>query len=134
MAVIGHGSKLQIVGTTNTDLACISIDLGSEKTDTPDTTDMLTSGHTRTFTGGLEDPGDVTAKMNVKPGDAGQAALYTAKDTAAHDFKVIYPGAVKTVAFSGIITSIDESITDDKPATLSVKIKVTGAKTITYGS
>jgi predicted secreted protein len=133
--VIGHGSQLElgVVNAGTTTYTAIegvtSIDFGSNKIDTVDNTDMGTTGTTRTFISGLENPGDLSAKINVVPGDTTQAALIAAKGLGVQVFKAIYPGAVRTVSFSGIITSIDESIPDDKLPTYSVKIQVTGPKT-----
>jgi hypothetical protein len=131
MAIIGHGSTLTILGPTGTTtvnqaLACLSIDFGSNKVDTPEVTDMLTAGTTKQFIAGLENSGDVSVKYNVKPGDAGQAALAASKGII-YDFKVTYPGNVRTRAFTGIVNSIDESIPNDKAATKSAKIQINGA-------
>jgi hypothetical protein len=131
MAIIGHGSTLTVIGPTGTStvnaaVACLSIDFGSNKVDTPETTDMLTPGTTKVFIPGLENSGDVSVKYNVKPGDPGQAALATAKGQI-YDFKVTYPGNVRTRVFTGIVNSIDESIPDDKAATKSAKIQINGS-------
>ena len=131
--VIGHGSQFQIgvpgsPETWTTILGVDSIDLGSNKVDTVDVTDMSTAGSARTFIGGLENSGDVTVKIKVKPGDATQTQLLAAKDGTVHDFKAIYPGAVRTVSFSGIISSADESIPGDKIPTYTVKIQISGPK------
>ena len=130
---IGHGSKLQLGSgggseTFTTINGVVSIDLGSNKIDTVDNTDLGTIGP-RTFVGALEDSGDITAKVNVIPGDVTQTSLFTAKDGAAHDWKIVYPGATRTISCAGIITSIDESIPDDKLPTYTLKIKISGANT-----
>lgn len=130
MAVIGHGSTLTIIGPTgtttiNASLACLSIDFGSNKIDTPESTDMLTAGTTKVFIPGLENSGDISLKYNVKPGDAGQAALAAAKGIL-YDFKVTYPLNVRTKTFTGIVNGVDESIPNDKLATRSAKIQVSG--------
>jgi hypothetical protein len=131
MALIGHGSKLTILGPTGTTtvnkiLACMSIDFGSDKVDTHDTTDMLTPGTQRVKIPGLENSGDLAIKFNVKPGDASQQALRAAKGQL-YDYVVTYPGNVRTRSFTGIVSSIDESIPDDKAATGSAKIDISGA-------
>lgn len=132
---IGHGTQFQlgngggpetftaINGTT-------AADFGSNKVDAHDVTDMGTAGTQRAFIGGLENSGDLTVKVNVKPGDATQTSLFVAKDGLAHNMKVVYPGAVRTKSFAGIILSIDESIPDDKIPVYSVKIQITGPVTI----
>lgn len=133
MAIIGHGAKLTIVGPTGgtaitKDLACLSIDVGSNKIDAPDTTDMLSTGTARTYISGLENPGDVTVKYNSNPTDLAQAALLAAKGLL-YDFKITYPGAAWVESFSGIVVSVDESIPDDKPITRTAKIQKSGTTT-----
>ena len=135
MAIIGHGSVLTIIGPTGTStinlpLACTSVDFGSNKVDTHDVTDMATTGLGRVKIAGLENSGDVSLKYNVKPGDTGQQALETAKGLL-YDFKLVYPGSVRTRSFTGIVTSIDESIPDDKAATKTAKIDISGLITDT---
>ena len=131
MALIGHGSTLTVLGptgttTVNVAIGCISIDFGSNKVDTPEVTDMSTSGTQKVFIPGLENSGDISVKYYVKPGDAGQAALAAAKGIL-YDFKAAYPGNFIVKSFTGIVNGIDESIPDDKPATRSAKIQVSGA-------
>ena len=139
--VIGHGSQL-VMGTatpaggawsgtgestTPTIVAGLAtIDFGSNKVDTIDSTDMGTPGTVRTYVPGLENPGDVSVKLNVKPGDPTQAALHLAKGGGAFDFKAIAPGTAFTRAFSAIVTSWDLSIPDDKLPVVTVKLQVTG--------
>jgi hypothetical protein len=134
--VIGHGSKLQLGDGATPEVftdteGVLSVDFGSNKIDTVDNTDMGAVGTTRTFTEGLEDPGDVTVKINVKPGNVSQAALHAAKGAGIKNFQAVAPGAAFTRAFAGIITSFDLSIPDDKLPTVTVKIKVSGAITET---
>ena len=124
--IIGHGSKLELDAAVTTTNGILSIDFGSNKVDTHDNTDMGTTGTARTFVGGLENSGDISAKFNIIPGDASQATLRAAKDGQIHTFKAIYPGAVRTRTFSGIITSYDEAIPDDKLPTFTIKIQITG--------
>lgn len=127
--IIGHGSQFEVntTGTTYVAVAGVTaVDFGSDKVDTHDTTDMGTTGITRTYIGGLENPGDVSIKMNLLPGDATQADLYTFKDGLPHNFKAITAGTVSTRTFSGIITSLDVAIPDDKLATLTCKIQISG--------
>jgi predicted secreted protein len=129
---IGHGTVFNLIsGSTTTPInGVLSFDFGSNKVDTLDTTTMSTSGNARSYQGGLEDPGDATLKLDYLPTDTSQATLYTAKDGTVHSFSVVWPAAISTETFSGIITSIDKSGPDDKLVTLSVKIKLTGARTL----
>ena len=107
-----------------------SIEYSGNKVDTVDTTSFSTTGITRTFEGGLEDSGEYTVKANYTPGNASQVAVIGKKDGKAHDWKVVYAGALGSEAFSGIITSVERSYPDDKECVLTIKIKVSGAITI----
>lgn len=130
---IGHGSQFEVntTGATYVVVAgCQSGAFGSNKVDTLDTTDLGTSGSSRTFLGGLENPGDFSAKFNLLPGDATQGNLVTLKDGTVHNFKFITPGATATYSFSGVITSIDRDIPDDKLMTMTCKIQISGPITI----
>lgn len=129
--VIGHGSKLAFGATPTTVAGVLSIDFGSNKIDTVDSTDLGTVGTVKTYVEGMEDPGDVTVKLNVIPGDASQSAFHALKGTGAASFTVTAPGAAFTRAFQGIVTSFDLGIPDDKLPTISVKIKVSGPITET---
>lgn len=134
---IGHGGSfaVAIAGSPETFPpvdGAESVSFGSNKVDTIDNTELGTSGHNRTFQGGLEDSGDCTVKIFVRPGNTSQAALIAAKDTTAKDFKVVYPATAKTRAFSAIIVSIDEDMPNDKKPMYTVKLKITGAITDTY--
>lgn len=127
MALIGHGSKLVIVGphggsAVNVDLDCQSIDTGSNKVDTPESTSMLSPGTARTFEPGLEDPGEITVKFFFDPTSAAQLALATAKGKK-YDFKIVYPGGIWQEAGMGIAQGHDTNIPDDKNITRTVKIK-----------
>lgn len=130
--IIGHGQQFEINTTGATYVAIagvLDVSFGSNKVDTHDTTDVGTAGTARTFIPGLENPGDVSIKMNLLPGDATQADLYAAKGVLTN-FKAITAGSVSTRAFSGIITSLDVAIPDDKVATLTCKIQISGPVTI----
>lgn len=137
---IGHGSKFGLESSTPgvyTDIdGVVEVTFGSNKVDVTDTTDMGTPGITRVFQPGLENPGDCTLKMNHKPGNSSQEDLKAAKDGTVHNFKVTYPAAAGggTDSFSGIIVGIDRTLPDDKPATLTVKIQITGPVKYTAGS
>lgn len=133
MELIGHGLQFELNTTGSTYVAIAgttSVDFGSNKVDTLETTNTGTSGTTRTYTGGLENPGDVSVKLNLLPADATQADLYAAKDGTVRNFKAALAGAVATYAFSGIITSIDRSLPDEKLCTLTCKIQISGPITI----
>jgi hypothetical protein len=122
--LIGHGAHFTVDGTTVR--GCLSGDFGSEKTDTPETTNFGSAGTTRSYIGGLKNPGDFTAKFNVLPTDTSQLALDAANDTGVHTFTFVQPGSIVTSTFSGIISGRTESTTDDKLVTATYKIQITG--------
>lgn len=132
ITTIGHGTVFNLIsGSTTTPINGVdSVSFGSDKVDSLDTTNMSTSGISRTYQGGLEDPGDVSVKLQYLPGDTSQGTLFTAKDGTVHNFSVVYPGSVATETFSGIITSIDKDVPNDKIATLTCKIKLSGTRTL----
>lgn len=132
LPTIGHGSVFNmIVGSTTTPLAGVkSIAFGSDKVDALDTTNMSSAGITRTFIGGLHNPGDVTVKFNYEPTDASQATLYGLEDGQVHNFSVVYPGSIATESFSGIIVSLTKDVNDDKLAERTLKIQIAGSFTL----
>ena len=130
---IGHGSTFvlnDVPATPVTVAGVTSVEFGSSSGQALDSTDFGTSGNRRTYQGGLVDEGDVTVKGNYIPGDATQTSLLGYFDGGTHDFKVVYPGAVATETFSGIVTAFDKSIPDDKFPEFTCKIKVSGTRTI----
>lgn len=133
--IIGHGAQFELNTTGSTYVAvagCTSGSFGSNKVDSLETTDVGTSGTAKTFTPGLEDSGDFSAKFNYLPGDTTQQNLRTFKgDGLLHNFKYIAPGATQSRLFSGFITSIDMEWPDDKLVTFTCKIKLSGVPTDT---
>lgn len=128
--IIGHGMAFKIsttvLGSTYTSVAGVeSVDFGSDKVDALDATDVATAGTTRVYQPGLENPGDISVKMHLLPGDTSQAALYAAKGVLTN-FEAVTAGTISTRQCSGIITSLDASIADDKLATLTCKIQISG--------
>ncbi len=136
MSIIGHGSKFELGSgsgspETFTEIdGVLSIELGSSKVDTVDSSTMKDTSRARSYIAGREDAGEYTVKGNFLPGNTSQVALRTAKDSAAHNFKAIYPGAVATESFSGIVTSFDITNPDDKNVEFTCKVKVSGEITI----
>lgn len=128
--LIGHGGSfnLMVSGTPAPINGLLSVDYGSNKVDTPETTNMGSSGTARTFIPGLENSGDVTVKFNRLPTDTSQAALIAAKGSV-QSFQHIEEGELSTQSFSGIITSFTKSAPDDKLQTCTFKIQLTGPVT-----
>jgi hypothetical protein len=130
---IGHGSTFILNDTSEAPVTIVgvtSVEFGSSKADALDSTDFGTTGNRRTKIGGLVDEGDVTVKFNWVPGDTTQTAFRAYFDGGLHDFKVEYPGGSVTETFSGIVTAFDRTVPDDKFPEGTVKIAVSGEKTI----
>jgi len=73
----------------------------------------------------LKDHGEVTFTVNNVQGDGTQAALHALMGTTAN-FKAIYPAAVKTVAFKGILTKWEPKTPKTGAWTIDGTTKVTG--------
>jgi hypothetical protein len=109
-----------------------SVQFGSDKVDTVDVTDTNSPGGNKVFIPGLEDTGDCTITANSLPEDSTQLALLAIKNGhASTTFAFTYPtaagGGSKT--FTGIVTSVDESLPLDKEAKITYKVKISGAIT-----
>ena len=129
---IGYGSVFSfLVGSTFTPLTnVLDFAYGSDKVDTIDNTDMSTASETRTFVSGLRNPGDITVKFNVTPGDATQQAFAALEGAGIQSFKTAMAGSVQVKTFSGIIESLDTTYPLDKLPVTTAKIKISGPVTI----
>jgi hypothetical protein len=116
--------------STFTTLAGVdSIAISGDKVSTAKTTTMATTNGVDTFIGGTQDPGSVDVKGFFLPGDATQVALEAIRLAGvAVAMKALY-GSSNSCSFMGIVESLTPSFPLDKPATLDVKIKITGPKT-----
>jgi Lambda phage tail tube protein, TTP len=117
--------------TTYTTLVGVqNIAFSGDKVSTEKTTTMATTSGVDTFIGGTQDPGSCDIKGLYLPGDATQLALEVIRlSGAAVSMKALY-GSSNSRAFSGIVESMTVAIPLDKPATLDVKIKLSGPWTI----
>ena len=107
-----------------------SISFSGDKVSTEKTTQMGTPNGVDTFISGTQDPGSVDVKCVYQPGDATQVALEAIRlSGAAVPMKALY-GSSNSTAFTGIVESLTRAFPLDKPATLDVKIKITGPWTI----
>jgi hypothetical protein len=107
-----------------------SISFSGDKVVMEKTTQMATPSGVDTFISATQDPGTVDVKCLYQPGDASQIALEAIRLAgAAVNFKALY-GSSNSTAFSGIVESMTRAFPLDKPATLDVKIKITGPWTI----
>jgi hypothetical protein len=116
--------------STFTTLAGVEmISISGDKVSTAKTTTMATTNGVDTFISGTQDPGSVDVKGFFLPGDATQVALEAIRLAGQPvAMKALY-GSSNSCAFMGIVESLTPSFPLDKPATLDVKIKITGPKT-----
>jgi hypothetical protein len=107
-----------------------SVSFSGDKVATEKTTTMGTTGGVDTFISSTQDPGAVDVKCLYEPGEATQIALEAIRLAgAAVAMKVGY-GTSNTTTFSGIVESMTRAFPLEKPATLDVKIKISGPWTI----
>jgi hypothetical protein len=130
--VVGMGDSFEYATvaspTTFTTLAqVISITFSGDKVSTEKTTVM--GGTTDTYISGTQEPGSVDVKCFFIPADTTQVGLDAIRVAGVPvAMKALY-GTSNTSSFSGIVESFTIALLLDKPATLDVKIKITGAIT-----
>ena len=133
--VVGIGDSFEFATvaspTTFTTLAGVqSISFSGDKVATEKTTTMATANGVDTFISSTQDPGSVDVKCLYEPGDTTQIALEAIRLAGqAVQMKALY-GSSNSTTFSGIVESLTRAFPLDKPATLDVKIKITGPWTI----
>jgi hypothetical protein len=104
-----------------------AVAFSGDKVSTSKTTTMATTSGVDTYISGTQEPGTLDVKCQYLPGDASQTALEAIRLAgAAVNFEVIYPLSLGNKAFSGIVESMTVVLPLDKPATLDVKIKISG--------
>jgi hypothetical protein len=107
------------------------VKFSGDKTSISKTTNMLSTNGVDTKLSGTQDPGTCDVKCFYVPGDASQIALEAIRlSGAAVNFKVLYPLSLGSASFSGIVESMTKAFPLDKPATLDVKIAISGPITI----
>ena len=104
-----------------------SIDFSGAKYDLADITNYE-SGNFREWITTLADSGEVSFSGNYIPGDASQAALlgfFNAGTLVA--WKVQLPNSLGTITFNAFVSSLEHNLPLDKEATITGKLKITGA-------
>jgi hypothetical protein len=77
---------------------------------------------------GIKDEGSLKFTFNFVPADAGQAALFTARDAGTSaDFQLTLAKAAKMYAFSGFVMTAEPTGGVDKIMELGVTVEITGA-------
>jgi hypothetical protein len=133
--IVGIGDSLEFatVGSPSTYTVLDgvqSISFSGDKVATEKTTQMGTANGVDTFISSTQDPGTCDVKCLFQPGDSTQVALEAIRLSGATiNFKALY-GSSNSTAFAGIVESMTRAFPLDKPATLDVKIKLTGPWTL----
>ena len=103
------------------------------KVDLADVTNTQSPNRRREYIATLIDSGELTFNANFIPSDGSQAALRSTMDAAeAVNWLVTLPNSLGTLAFAGIITSLDRNLDFSKEAKLSGKVKITGPITESF--
>lgn len=99
-----------------------------------DVTSHQSSDGYREFISGLRDGGEVSFKANWLPTnsthDGTTGLLETFNDDVNHNWKVILPNTLITIAFSGFLTAFEPDLPIEEQAQLSGTIKVSGKPTV----
>ncbi len=99
-----------------------------------DVTSHQSSDGYREFISGLRDGGEVSFKANWLPTnsthDGTTGILETFNDDVNHNWKIILPNTLITIAFSGFLTAFEPDLPLEEQAQLSGTIKVSGKPTI----
>jgi hypothetical protein len=133
--VVGIGDSFSFASTLSpvaftTLVGVQSVNFSGDKVATEKTTTMATPNGIDTFIGSTQDPGSCDVKCLYEPGDATQLALEAIRLAALPvPMKALY-GSSNSTSFSGIVESMTRAFPLEKPATLDVKIKITGPWTI----
>lgn len=130
--VVGIGDSFQFAtvaspSTFTTLVGVQSVNFSGDKVAVEKTTTMATTNGVDTFISSTQDPGSADVKCLYQPSDATQVALEAIRLAgAAVQMKATY-GSSNSTTFSGIVESMTRAFPLEKPATLDVKIKLTGS-------
>jgi predicted secreted protein len=103
--------------------------------DSIDVTNQDTVNGWREKIPGFRDGGEVSFKCNWLPGNSTQNAttglLSTFNDNLLHNWRIVLPDTITTVAFKGFLTGYEPDLPLEEQGQLSLTITVSGAVTIT---
>jgi len=88
----------------------------------------------REFIPGMRDGGEVEMTANWLPTNATQDAvtgvLSTFNDNLLHNYKIVLPNSLATIAFSGFVTAFEMELPLEEQGKLTCTIKVSGKPSI----
>jgi predicted secreted protein len=103
------------------------INFSGAKYDLADVTNYE-SGNFREFLTTLADSGEVSFTGNYVPGDASQSALLGFFNNGTLvSWQVVLPQGLGTITFKAYVSSLEHNLPLDKEATITGKLKITGA-------
>lgn len=135
-AFAGRTTQLEFLDTTLSPSAYVQIDevktinFTGSKADLADVTNMQ-SGVFREWLPTLNDSGELAFTANYLPGDSTQTKLigfFNAQTLVS--WNVVLPNSLGIISFKGFVVGLDRDIPVDKEASMSGKIKITGAITL----
>ena|ERR1039457_181909 len=131
--IVGLGASFEFATTaspsTYTTLSGVTaITFSGDKVTTEKTTTMATTGGIDTYITGTQDPGSADVKAFYLPGDTSQVSLEAIRLAAQPVAMKATYGTSNSCTFTGIVESFTPSIPLDKPATLDIKIKLSGPR------
>jgi hypothetical protein len=132
--IVGIGNSFEFATaaspTVFTTLAGVTaITPSGDKVTTEKTTTVASVNGVDTFISSTQDPGALDVKGFFLPGDSTQMALEAIRAAGvAVPMKALY-GTSNSLSFVGIVESLTPTFPLEKPATLDIKIKVSGPKT-----
>lgn len=102
--------------------------------DSIDVTNHSSTGGSREFIPGMRDWGEVSFTANWLPTNATHdgttGLLETFNDDDLHNWRIVLPDTVATLAFSGFLTAFEPELPLDDKASLSGTIKISGVVTV----
>jgi predicted secreted protein len=103
------------------------INFSGAKYDLADVTNYE-SGNFREYLTTLADSGEVSFSGNYIPTDASQAALLGFFNNGTLvSWQVVLPNGLGTISFKAYVSSLEHNLPLDKEATITGKLKITGA-------
>lgn len=132
-AFAGQASQLQMgdgaVSEAFSTLAEVkNIQRTGSKADQVDVTNMDSTGAYKEFLPTLLDAGEIAFTGNYIPANVSQQTLQTLfNNRTKRNWKIVLPGGLGTWSFAAYVVGFDFDLSHDKEATITCKLKITGA-------
>lgn len=134
-AFSGYGTTFEIgnaSGGTSSTYTTVGevkkLDISNDKVDLEDVTHMQSPDARHEYITTLIDDGEISFDANFIPDDAGQVEMKTARDARSkRDFRITLPNSLGVYTADGFVVGFSRPLAHDKAATVSGKVKITGA-------